>query len=429
MLHITRNADSPSSSGQSEDSFKSTVAEMPAADSPEFTKSPGTQTMKYRTRSQTYPWAQSEADDPKESAESSSFVESTTSFQPPSREFRKTSTEVRDILVNRNKSPPTEVRLLSVTRIEPSSAETSIVTPHRQVSMSTPLRPEAEDFVPLKLPPPFSTNRRISFGQQNLPSRNASPNSVKYDVRSQSSPNLAFSPPPRSSSLASLNRQLGSSFISSSSRGFPSSPPKVRDLDSSPSMQVPPAPTPRRSRQVFEETQPRAPPKTPRTQARPQQTDGPGTVYDDRRRAHLQPRTPADLARGSYVTQREAAYTAPPGRTARTPATISQSRISPIRTLEPGEESPSRRAQTIRERRQREVRRGAAVEDMIWRELIGDVDGASMPWETPGSSLEGSWRYDLAVDRTGEENFESEEMMQQVATRASNGNRRARRQA
>ena len=47
MLHITHNATSPSSSGQFDDSFKSTVTEMPQASAPELEKSP-------RTRIKTY---------------------------------------------------------------------------------------------------------------------------------------------------------------------------------------------------------------------------------------------------------------------------------------------------------------------------------------------------------------------------------------
>jgi hypothetical protein len=169
-----------------------------------------------------------------------------------------------------------------------------------------------------------------------------------------------------------------------------------------------------RGRETFRETQPRALPKTPRTQARLQHTDGPGTVYDDRVPAYLQPQTPADLARGFHVTDREAAYTAPPGRTARTPTTISQTLLSPTRPSDPGEESPSRRARTIRERRERELRRSMIMEEEIWerlRELDGDTVGGRVHWDGPGPGLMNSWRDDFDADRLGDENFDEEDFM------------------
>lgn len=193
-------------------------------------------------------------------------------------------------------------------------------------------------------------------------------------------------------------------------------------------MQVPTTPSHRGRKQVFQETQSRAPPKTPRTQTRNQQTDGPGTVYNDRLPAYLQPRTPADLTRGIHVTEREAAYTAPPGRTARTPATISHHQVSPSRAVEPGEESPSRRARTLRERRERELRRSAFVEESIWNrvmEMEGDALGMRMPWDGSETGLINTWRDDLAADRVGEENFDVDGLTT-VARGEANG--RGRRQ-
>lgn len=201
-------------------------------------------------------------------------------------EFRRTWAKVREISVNKIESPPASIRSISVTHIATSSTG----------STPTLLRAEAEDFVPLRLPPPFSATRRISGSRQALPLRNASPAS------------------------------------------------------------------------------------TPET--RLQQTDGPGTVYNDQVPAYLQPQTPADLARGRYhATGREPAYTVPPGRTARTPARS---------VFEPGEESPSRRARTMRGRRQREMR--------LLMDLEEDVLNEPPRNET--------WEYDLAADRVGDENFE-----------------------
>lgn len=414
MLHITRNAASPSSSGHSDDSFKSTVTKMPGTDTPEFKKPPRMRATTYRQRSQTYSWIQSEADELRDALESSPPGDSGSSFQPPEREFRRTQTEVRLISANKIEFPTTEVRPISITCVEPSPAGTTVVTSHRQTSSSTPLRAEAEDFVPLKLPSPFSATRRVSSGQHILPSsiRNAPSSMPNREVYSRSSPNLAMSTPPRSSSIGSITRHLGSCFTSSPPQNLPSDLAKPRDPGPSPtfgpSIRAPTTPS-QRGRQITRDTPPRALPKTPRTQTRMQQTDGPGTVYDDQMPAHLQPRTPADLTRGFHVTDREAAYTAPPGRTSRTPATLSQALLSTARTFELGEESPSRRARTMRERRERELRRSAIMEEGMWRrfrEMEGDIAGIRMPWNGPGPSLTNSWRHDFDADRVGEENFD-----------------------
>ena len=416
MLHITHNAASPSSSGQSEDSFKSTVTEMPRANTLESDKSPRTRMKTYRQRSQTYSWVQSEADDTKDNLQCISLGEASSPLPQPTGDFQKAPTEVRQIFDNKINSVPTEVRPVSVTRIEPSPGRTTVATSHRQVSSSTPLRAEAEAFVPLKIPPPFSATRRVSSGQQSFPSsiHNTSPSTARYSVQSRSSPNLAISTPPRSSSLGSIKRHLGSCFTSSDGKEFDSSPPVYREAERSPeispSRRVPTTPG-HRGRQTHRETRSRAPPKTPRAQAHIQQMDGPGSVYDDRVPAYLQPRTPADLSRVVHITDREAAYTAPPGRTARTPTIVSQAHLSPTRPIEPGEESPSRRARTMRERRGRELRRSAMMEEAMWERFrIMDVDEVSgrMHWDGTGPGLTSSWRDDFDADRVGEENFDEQ---------------------
>ncbi len=430
-LHITRNVSSPSSSGQSDDSFKSTVAELPHTDIANFAVSPRTRTMTYRPRSQTYPWVQSEADDPTDTLEPRPPLEGSPSFGPLNRESCITPRKVQQISVNKIASSASIVRPTSVTRIDPSPTGTTIVTSHRQVS--TPLRVEADDFVPFKLPPPFSATRRISSDQHGLPpsTRNTSPSSFNYEILSRSSPRLAVPTPPRSSSLASTTRQFGTCLTPSPAKDFPSSPPKASIPQSSPlvgsSIQVSMTPNNRDGRrQVFQETQPRAPPRTPRTQIRNRQTDGPGPVYNDQLPADLQPRTPADLSRGILLTEREAAYTAPPGRTGRTPATISRHQLSPRHAVEPGEESPSRRARTLRERRDREHRRSAFVEDSIWNrvmEMDGDMVG-TRTWNRPGPSFVTSWQDDFAADSVGEENFEAEGLMRFVREETNGRGRR-----
>ena len=419
MLHITHNATSPSSSGQSDDSFKSTVTEMPQASAPELEKSPRTRIKTYRQRSQTYSWVQSEADESKDKLQCILPGEATSPLLQPNRDSQDAPTYVRQISANKTDSVTTEVRPVSVTRIEPSPGRTTVVTSHRQISSTTPLRAEAEAFVPLKLPPPFSASRRVSSGQQSFPSsiHDTSPSTDHHSIQSRSSPNLALSTPPRSSSIGSIKRHLGSCFTSSEGRELNSSPPVPREAekspDVSPSRRVPTTPV-HRGRQTFRETRSRAPPQTPRAQAHMQHMDGPGAVYDDRVPAYLQPRTPADLSRVVHITDREAAYTAPPGRTARTPAIIPQALLSPTHSFEPGEESPSRRAHTLRERRGRELRRSAMMEEAMWERFrIMDVDDVSgrMHWDGPGPGLTNSWRDDFDADRVGEENFDEEGFM------------------
>lgn len=393
---------------------------MHPADISELERSPRTRTMTYRPRSQTYPWVQSEADDPKDPLPPDSLGDASDSIQSSHGGLRFTATEAQQISINRIDYPPRIVRPTSVIRVEPSPAGTTIITSHRQISSSSPLRGEAEDFVPLKLPSPFSATRRVSSGLHSLPSsiRNTSLSIIQHETHARSSPNLAVSTPPRSSSIGSITRHLGSCFAASSpDRDFPSSPPRFGDSERSPepsrSRRAPATPT-HRGHETFRETQPRALPKTPRTQARLQQTDGPGTVYDDRVPAYLQPKTPADLARGFHVTNREAAYTAPPGRTSRTPATTFQTFLSPTHPSDPGEERPSRRARTIRERRERELRRSLIMEEEIWervRELDGDTIGGRMHWDEPGPGLMNSWRDDFDADRLGDENFDEEGFM------------------
>lgn len=417
MLHITRNAASPSSSGHSDDSFKSTVTKMPPVDTSELERSPLPRTMTYRARSQTYPWVQSEADECRDIHQTVDPEEDRPSCQSPHRELD--STVSVQISVDKTDPRSKEVRPSSVTRIEPSPAGTIIITSHRRISTSSPLRAEADDFVPLKLPSPFSATRRVSSGLTSLTSiiRDTSPSILQYAMHARSSPNLTVSTPPRSSSIGSTTRHLGSCFTSSPDRDFPSSPPRLgntrRSPEVGPSRRAPTTPG-HREREAIRETQPRVLSNTSRIQERTHQTDGPGTVYDDRVPAYLQPKTPADLTRGVHVTVREAAYTAPPGRTARTPATISQTLFSPTRPSDPGEESPSRRARTIRERRERELRRSAILEEEIlgrFRELEGDPIGGRMHWDGPGHRLMSSWRDDFGADRLGEENFDEEGRM------------------
>jgi hypothetical protein len=415
MLHITRNAASPGSSAHSDDSFKSTVTKMLPTDTPELARSPRPRTMTYRARSQTYPWVQSEADDFGKSTQPVASDEGSPCSQSAHEELGSAETEVGQNSLDETNPRLGEVRPSSVTRIASSPAGTTITTSHRQISAASLLRADADDFVPLKLPSPFSATRRVSSGLNSLPSaiHSTSPVILQREVHARSSPNLAISPPPRSSSTGGITRHLDPCHVFSSDRDFPSSPPRFEDderSESDPKKQASAIPT-RRGREAVRPTQTHALPKTPRIQARTQQTDGPGTVYDDRIPAYLQPKTPADLTRGVHITEREAAYTAPPGRTARTPATISQTLLSPTRLHDPGEESPSRRARTMRERRERELRRSAMMEEEIWvrlRELEGDPIGGRMHWDGPDHRLMNNWRDDFGADRLGEENFDEE---------------------
>lgn len=138
------------------------------------------------------------------------------------------------------------------------------------------------------------------------------------------------------------------------------------------------------------------------------------SVYNDSLPTISQPQTPADLSRTRLITEREAAYTAPPGMI----------RFGSVSTAmrEPsdaggalGQESPTLHAITMRERRSRQLWRSMRVEGArMRRNRLRDQE--LLDETTPGSARarrrqrqleEEPWRDELDADRVGEENFET----------------------
>jgi hypothetical protein len=211
---------------------------------------------------------------------------------------------------------------------------------------------------------------------------------------------------PRDSSSQNGDQQTLADI--SSSPPFPMTPSRhsVRHLPtSSTSNDIPTTPSPIRN----------AMPPPPLTDPRHyrQQLDGDSfSVYNDALPADSQPQTPAELSRQTLITEREAAYTAPPGMI-HTPGRR-QARIGWDR--EPGEPSPTTWALSIRDRRQRELARGVRAEgvrlnrlrmrdEAMFTQQPAETDGR--PAREPLTQLqEDPWRDDLDADRVGEENFE-----------------------
>lgn len=226
---------------------------------------------------------------------------------------------------------------------------------------------------------------------------------------------------PRRSSLRVISTGTTREADSSSPIGeFPSSPPipTVQDaarLGSSPSLpSMPATPTPPRRDQRSVRTEPR--------NHGPQYLDGSFPVYNDSLPASTQPQTPADLTHRRLITEREAAYTAPVGMI-RTPTASRLQREARADQAEDGEQSPTRRAMGMRERRARELLRGARAEGVRLerqrrqdREMMTRVDrtGEQRGRETAGRVGLGpaifteQWEDQLEGDRVGDENWEGE---------------------
>ncbi|KEF52288.1 uncharacterized protein A1O9_11528 [Exophiala aquamarina CBS 119918] len=138
------------------------------------------------------------------------------------------------------------------------------------------------------------------------------------------------------------------------------------------------------------------------------------SVYNDSLPASSQPQTPADLSRSRIITEREAAYTAPPGMM-RFGSLSTTPREPPAFVGGVGEQSPVLRAINMRERRSRELWRSMRVEGARMRRNRLRGEGL-FDEPTPGNArvrrrqrgLEEPWRDDLNADRVGEENFEAE---------------------
>lgn len=206
------------------------------------------------------------------------------------------------------------------------------------------------------------------------------------------------------------------SLLTSDPVSFPSSPPEISPLPdinqtSSPSsLSAPHTPS----------VNTRRSPSTVQPRSLQQFLDGSFTVYNDSVAARLQPQTPAELDRSHFLSQFNAAYTAPPGMVR---SSAARQGLRTNRQVS-GELSPTAQASMIRERRQREFRRGLRVEGLRidrTRTDTRDITTGSRNDVDPFNI----WRDDLDADGVGEENFEDAttgSMLRRM--RAVSGNRR-----
>lgn len=295
---------------------------------------------------------------------------------------------------------------------------------------SSPVAPGSDD-LPFALPPPFSSTPRVLSCQDDTYASPAATQTLEdsYDgsASTRLRPTLSTR---RSSSL--LNQELSISDV-------PSSPPipftpsrgerdQLQDSQGSP--QFPITPTPIRNAESLSRTD-------PRQHTRVYLDGNSFSVYNDSLPANSQPQTPADLSRRPLITEYEAAYTAPPGMIRQGSASFPyHPRIGISREF--GEQSPTARAISLRERRNRELLRSVRAEgirlqrlqlrdEMVLTQRALD---ATQDLEHPRTDLlqhmsEGLWRDDLDADRVGEENFENEtEINQRRVMRVVSGNAR-----
>lgn len=299
-----------------------------------------------------------------------------------------------------------------------SSSQDSLIEELDRISLrqtSTQSEPNMQelDSIPFVLPPPLSsTSTSWSFYDDMVPL------SLPADHHPDNDHGQAFSTAPgtprRSSSLLG---QAGPAVY------LPSSPPRPASASDSPrqgeplsaSPERPTTPTPIRNAAEYARTEPR--------RHRHLYLDGGSfSVYNDSLPASSQPQTPADLSRGRLVTQHDAAYTAPPGMIRPGSASISNQDGSRWDSNQ-GEQSPTVRAISLRERRNRELQRSVRAEGVRLQRLRmrdeamftqrtldtnQQADGVGIGEGPRAELLQDIWRDDLDADRVGEENFEPE---------------------
>ncbi|KAK5193305.1 hypothetical protein LTR92_006674 [Exophiala xenobiotica] len=275
----------------------------------------------------------------------------------------------------------------------------------------------AESSMPFVLPPAFTaTSRSYTFGNDNF--ANDQPDSQPSEMPPGPPPSTESGTPRHSSSLLG---QAGSST------SLPSSPPVLNASPietpstvqaASTSSELPATPTPVRNAASFPRTEPRY--------YRHQYLDGNAfSIYNDSLPASSQPQTPADLSRGPFVTERDAAYTAPPGMVRTGPSNVYDLDGSRWER-NVGEQSPTARAISLRERRNRELQRSVRAEGIRLQRLrlrdeamftqghattnhIGGEDGGNDEGTRATAEMfQDAWRHDHDADRVGEENFEME---------------------
>jgi hypothetical protein len=271
-------------------------------------ESPKSRGMTYRPRSQTYPWAESEADD---------------EMPAGSAPLRYPIDELARLAIAR---PPTPY-------IPPKSRNT------------TPLRAEAREFTPLLLTSPIGS----------INSQASSQFEHQAEIPRISPTLIIHGPPvtpPRRSSLAyqlrssnsNLNSQVSSAYLPAA---LPATPSPVRIRETS-------------------HTEPR----TYHGYSGASRL----SIYNDRLPPTQQPQTPADLARRPILTERDTAYTAPPGSVGR-------------RRVISNETSPTTRGGELRARWTREYQRAERAQR-----------------EREQRTARTLWLDEWAADRVGEEN-------------------------
>ena len=305
---------------------------------------------------------------------------------------------------------------LSGLRITSTSLDSGDNTIGFLPASASPMRPDAETFVPEFGRQPLSGERDPSAS----PSQSALMHSTHGVTPTSSTPHVPLSVlTPRRSSLGATTSGQGNR--SSPRSECPSSPPdpaiaSARHSPSSPSLPtMPTTPTPARR-------DPRDARTEPRSQGL-QYLDGSFPVYNDFLPPSSQPQTPAELSRHSTITEHRAAYTAPVGRI-HTPTASGMRHAALIDQPEAGEQSPTRRAIGMRERRARELLRSARAEGLRLGRLrrqdrermARGIDAEEwMARHTeggrngPGPAVLGElWEDQLEGDRVGDENWEGE---------------------
>lgn len=305
---------------------------------------------------------------------------------------------------------------------EESDAELSLqtlLTGHiDRLSLESPSR-QSDDLaqsMPFVLPPSFTaTSRAYTFGNHSF--ANDLPDSQTSEMPPGQLLSTDSGTPRRSSSLLG---QAGSST------SLPSSPPVLNASPietpstiqaASTSPELPATPTPIRNAASFPRSEPRY--------YRHQYLDGNAfSIYNDSLPASSQPQTPADLSRGPFVTERDAAYTAPPGMVRTGPPNVSDLDGSRWER-NAGEQTPTARAISLRERRNRELQRSVRAEGIRLQRLrlrdeamftqrqtttndIGGDGGNDEAARATAEVFQDAWRDDHDADRVGEENFEME---------------------
>ena len=365
---------------------------------PEFVTSPRTQAAKFKRRT------------------------STTSFEI-SEEDGRTEEEGDSSCISEIDEGVSQLNLSS----SPNASKTEVLSPfatgelfspgtRRKSPVSSPLRPDAEEFTPRLLPPPFSSSRRVS-NPEHLPSSPPVPGTS--DTQETASSTLTTLVNAGLASILPSER-----LIPSSQTNAPSHYSNVMDtvhVFDTQGLNARPT-TPPRSSVAILQSEPRR---------RPQHNlDGslPFVIYNDNAPQDTQPQTPADISRRPPLTDRDVRYTAPPGRI----RTMTRSHFNQLSTVhEPGEQSPTVRAIGIRERRAREIRRGVRMAEVRVQQERAEENVRQQQEETEDNTIGIAARIERALrqngletDRTGEENF-AEGLNEATGNGGAGGARRA----